>query len=258
MRERDVARRAHRNMVDAFAHLPAHQPNGRLWRDGGVVVVSTGSPIATFNELLAAEDEVDAAALAEGVRILRTAGAPWLAHVRADTQQGIVPTLVRLGLEEIPAFYPAMVLTEPPAASALPAGIEIRELQGDGAFETYLNASAAIAGAEPDLFATWLSRGLVEEPGVAVFLGYVGGVAVSKSMSIATDGVVGVYDVGTLESARRRGYGWALTEAAVSAGFDAGCTLATLQASEMGYPIYAAHGFTTVFDYRRFRDPPSP
>jgi hypothetical protein len=48
---------------------------------------------------------------------------------------------------------------------------------------------------------------------------------------------------------RRRGYGEALTWAAVAGGQRAGCTIASLQASALGKPVYARMGFSDVLGY---------
>ncbi len=58
-----------------------------------------------------------------------------------------------------------------------------------------------------------------------------------------------------IPSARRHGVGSALTWAAVDAGRAWGCDTIVLQASEMGFPIYAAMGFRTVVEYTVFGRP---
>ena len=60
---------------------------------------------------------------------------------------------------------------------------------------------------------------------------------------------VGVYSIATVESARRRGYGAAMTAHVVVDGMGAGCDVAALQASAIGRPIYERLGFRTVVRY---------
>jgi ribosomal protein S18 acetylase RimI-like enzyme len=52
-----------------------------------------------------------------------------------------------------------------------------------------------------------------------------------------------VFNVGTLEPARRRGVASALTAQLLQEAAARGCTTATLQATEMAEGIYAAAGF---------------
>ena len=70
-----------------------------------------------------------------------------------------------------------------------------------------------------------------------------------------TGRTIGVYSIATVESARRRGYGAAMTARVVADGVDAGCDVAALQASEMGRPIYERLGFRTVVRYAAYVDP---
>jgi hypothetical protein len=76
-----------------------------------------------------------------------------------------------------------------------------------------------------------------------IWAGYVEGEPVSTSASVVSGGFVGVYAVATSPAARGKGYGEALTWAA--AGTDATLPV-TLQASELGEPIYRRMGFETV------------
>jgi len=76
----------------------------------------------------------------------------------------------------------------------------------------------------------------------------------SRAAALVTTGdVSGVYAVGTLASARRRGVNTAATWAAVAAGRAWGTDTIALQASEMGFSLYAAMGFRTVVPYASFK-----
>jgi GNAT superfamily N-acetyltransferase len=57
------------------------------------------------------------------------------------------------------------------------------------------------------------------------------------------DGDCGVYNVGTREHLRRRGFGTAVTALLVHAARDRGCRTATLQSTPMAERVYAAVGF---------------
>jgi ribosomal protein S18 acetylase RimI-like enzyme len=53
----------------------------------------------------------------------------------------------------------------------------------------------------------------------------------------------GIYNVGTVEKARRRGLGTALTAAQVHDARARGCRTASLQSTQMAERVYAAVGF---------------
>ena len=57
-----------------------------------------------------------------------------------------------------------------------------------------------------------------------------------------------------LEDARRRGYGAAVTRRAIADGVARGATVAILQSSDMGRPVYEAIGFREVLAFRVFVD----
>ena len=72
------------------------------------------------------------------------------------------------------------------------------------------------------------------------------------SVAIRSDSASGVYNVLTLERARRRGVGTALTWAAVAAGKAWGLDTIVLQSSPMAESMYRAMGFRLVAPYAVF------
>jgi GNAT superfamily N-acetyltransferase len=75
------------------------------------------------------------------------------------------------------------------------------------------------------------------------FVGYLGDEPVTSATSFISEGVVGIYMVATLPQARGRGYGGAVTTAAIAVAPD---LPAVLQASADGQPVYARLGFQSV------------
>lgn len=69
------------------------------------------------------------------------------------------------------------------------------------------------------------------------------GETIGSAYGFDLDGNCGVYNVSTLEHARRRGIGTALTALALHDAAARGCRTATLQATPMAERIYAAIGF---------------
>jgi len=89
-------------------------------------------------------------------------------------------------------------------------------------------------------------------PHVHTVVAYIGGTPVAAAQTLLSHGIAGVYWVGTVEAARGRGLGEAVTRAVTNRGFDLGARANTLQASPMGEPIYARMGYETIFRHRTF------
>jgi GNAT superfamily N-acetyltransferase len=82
------------------------------------------------------------------------------------------------------------------------------------------------------------------------WLGSVTGRAVAASWTAVSDGYTGVYGVATIPTMRRRGYGEALTRAAMNA---AAHLPAALQSSEAGRPLYLKMGFREIAQFEVWR-----
>ncbi|MGL5929916.1 MAG: GNAT family N-acetyltransferase [Dermatophilaceae bacterium] len=69
--------------------------------------------------------------------------------------------------------------------------------------------------------------------------------------ALTTDhGVAGVYTVATLPDHQRRGYGGAVTAAALAEGRRQGMHVGTLQATDAGHPVYQRMGFADLGTFR--------
>ena len=104
----------------------------------------------------------------------------------------------------------------------------------------------------PDALATAVFRPeMLEMEGLRAFVGYANGQPVACSASYGTDDVIGIYMVATVPAARGRGYGTAITAAAMD-GTQA--RLAALQASDMGLPVYEGMGYRVVHHQAIFNE----
>jgi ribosomal protein S18 acetylase RimI-like enzyme len=92
-------------------------------------------------------------------------------------------------------------------------------------------------GLPPDLL-----RGADLSP-FSLVVARLGGEDVAAALAFDHDGDCGIYNVGTVEWARRRGLGTALTALQLHHARERGCRTASLQATPMAERVYAAAGF---------------
>jgi ribosomal protein S18 acetylase RimI-like enzyme len=76
-----------------------------------------------------------------------------------------------------------------------------------------------------------------------VLVGRLSGKNVATGLALDHDGDCGVYNIGTIETARRRGLGTALTARLLHDAAARGCTTASLQSTPIAERVYAAVGF---------------
>jgi GNAT superfamily N-acetyltransferase len=86
-------------------------------------------------------------------------------------------------------------------------------------------------------------RGFPRDPAIRFYVAYRGDEAVATALLFLSGGAAGIYNVATLEHARRQGIGSATTYAALLAARDKGYRIGVLQSSPMGLNVYRRLGF---------------
>ncbi len=204
--------------------------------------VAVPAPIAFFNCAFV-KPGVDPRTLVDDVRTHYEARRlPFSLRFRSPTPRLDAESLRAIGLADA-GTSPLMVVDA--GAIAAPAGFEIRTVDAPS-WEPHVRTVADGFGMPRDLLRELFTPALLDSGVYAGFVLVLDGEVVSTAALIVTDDVAGVYNVATPASWRGRGFGEAVTRAAVAEGARRGCRLATLQASEMGLPIYERMGFRTV------------
>ncbi len=252
----DGTRRAHLNLIDSSRQLFELDPGAELEEGPGWLLgAGSASHPAISNAAFRRDDGADPAEMldrARGFFGARGRGFSVWGRDGCDEDRDLLAAADAAGLQFVYAM-PEMTLTAPVEAPALPPGAELRRLTAVEEAEDYwkaATASYASLGFPPEVFAGYSDHSGLLAENVAAFIAYLDGEPVAIAMTIVSEGVAGIYWVGTLEQARGKGLGRAVTAAATNAGFELGADLASLQASPMGKPIYEAMGYETVFEYR--------
>lgn len=230
-------------------------PAGRQLDDrADRVRVMTGIPEPLFNAVFRAHLAGDAVEAA--IKEVQFAAAQW--HVPlfwwltpTTTPPNLGDTLRKHGFLHagtVPGM--AVELARLDTQAALPDDLTIKVVEDDAALATWATIAAVGTGFAPPVAAmvTALELDVGLQPANALrrYVGYLGGVPVAASGMVLHAGVAGIFAVATLPEARRQGIGGAMTRIPLLDALADGYNVGTLQASEMGYPVYKKLGFETV------------
>jgi GNAT superfamily N-acetyltransferase len=179
-----------------------------------------------------------------------------------DTPPDLGSRLARAGLTlegtapAMAADLAAVPLDEPP-----PPGLEIVPVTDGATLEEFLDVIAADwlewTGGERTpvqqrTLEAWrreIPLRFAAEPIPLRWIGRVDGAVVATSRISIGAGVAGLYAISTLAGHRGRGYGRAMTIAALRAAHTIGLGIAVLQSSDLGYGVYRKLGFRELFTY---------
>jgi GNAT superfamily N-acetyltransferase len=253
--------RVHLNLIDSSRQLFELDPGAVIENEEGWLF-GAGSPShpVISNAAFRRNDEVSAEEFIPRAKdFFHARGRGFSAWIRGEEPEDLdlAAAASEAGLQLVYEM-PEMILGSPVEEPVLPAGTELRQLSEAGQADDYWKVAASSytsIGFPPEVFASYTDNAGLLAENVAAFIAYLDGEPVSIAMTIVSHGVAGIYWVGSLEQARGKGLGRAVTAAATNAGLKLGGEIASLQASPMGKPIYEAMGYETVFDYRLFMSP---
>jgi GNAT superfamily N-acetyltransferase len=223
---------------------------------GGVLSCASGAPAAFLNiAFVTRRLERPEEALTESMAFFDGLGLPFVVRIREGVDPAAERAAERLGMPYSDTV-PGMALPSIPSSPPLPAGLAVRIVRPGPDVARFQGVVAEGFGMPIELARElFTEKVLAGVPAMEAYLGLVDGLPVATSTLVRTDAVAGVYNVATLDTHRRRGIGEALTWYAIERGAEAGCTMAALQASEMGQPVYERMGFRVVAPYRTFHRP---
>lgn len=152
----------------------------------------------------------------------------------------------------------ALVLPSIPRAEPWPASLEIQRMTDADGLGILNDTLARGFGTPPDMAAKFApSIECARDPDVAFLLARHEGRPVAGAVMAVVEEVATIHGVATVPEFRRRGFGRAVTWAAVQAGAARGCKSAALRASDISYEMYRKMGFVPVCKHRTYAPPPS-
>ena len=240
-------------------HLEANRELAR--RAGGVVLDEDGltcwagaHPLPVLaNAVVRTDRRVPAAdVLARARRFFAARRRGFTVFLMGDADDDLRPVCEAAGLP-LMGTSPGMALERRLPDASPPSGVTLRtvERDDDGAAFARVNGEAyATYGMPRDCATAVLGRlDVMRAPHITSVLADLDGEPAAAAMVILTHGIGGIYWVGTMPAARRRGLAELVTRVVGNLAFDRGARAVVLQASVMGEPVYRRMGYREVTRY---------
>lgn len=241
----------------AWAALARGAPGGAWAQIDGWAVAATGGPAVINNQAFLVRACRDpAGALREVISLFDGRGLPYLLQCREDVDPVSEQAAEAAGLSQV-GDVPFLLLDplEPSMLSDEVAGLEIREVRSRADLDVHVGVQCEGFRLPVEAARPFAPTSLLGRPFIRHFTGFAGADAVATSVVHLHEGAAGVFSVATLPAFRRKGYGEAMTARALRWAAEQGCSLAYLQASAMGLPIYERMGFEAAGLNRMYARP---
>ncbi len=247
------------NMI-AFWKAYGQGTGGELRESPALMQFISGIPAPLFNGMMGARlaaEQVDAA-IEETCRGCIQHQMPALWWVGPDAQPKELGAHLKQHGFENAGTVPGMAinLDKIQETGSLAPGLEVRMVNNASLIRSWAETGWVATGfpeEEASLFAEIEAQIGMDATGLRRrYAGYWNGKLSGTAVLVLNAGVAGIFAVSTLPDARGHGLGTELTAAPLRDARAAGYRVGTLQASEMGYPIYRKLGFQDVCQFNLF------
>jgi len=254
MNEPDLLRAADLNFIEFNCHGARTTRGGLVHEEEGLVMFRPGHrfPVGFTGVIRSDADLAPSEVIGRAREFFAPLGQGYTHVLMLHRDRDLAAALEASGMS---AFNrsPGMVCERRLPDVPMPRGVALERVvnaAGVRSFAEITGIAYATMGMPPKIASDhFADDASLLQPQIFAFLARLDGAPVGAAMCLVSNGVAGIYWVGTVPEARGHGIGEACTRAAANAGFDAGARFAALQASEMGEPIYRRMGFREVTRY---------
>jgi GNAT superfamily N-acetyltransferase len=223
---------------------------GEVVEVDGLLVSLSNLPASELNGTRVIREPDDAPTALEAARaVFRGRGHPFFGiEIEVGRYPAVEGAIRAAGLRRVDGWptMAARIAALPP--ERVPGGVAIRQARHQEDLEAVRSVEVATFGTPRDIAERFVGLRMLEDDRVRVFTAWIDGEPVGEASAYLLHDTVGIYGVGVVESARRRGIGAALTLRAARA-FEDRTDLAWLQPSDMARTMYDDLGFRSVSDW---------
>jgi ribosomal protein S18 acetylase RimI-like enzyme len=220
----------------------------------GVTLVTSGEPVADLNYLMVGGDDPQAQdGLRACVEWCDARDLPFLVMVTPEAAEGLAALRDQLGLAWV-ADWPVMacpaVQHGTPIAAHPAEGVTVRHVVNAADHDGLVDVLAGAYDMPAESVARAMPLDLFDSPSIEGWIGILDGDCLSSVTATWHGDVVGIWAMGTLPAAQRRGVGRALLSTVMSDCHARGARQFFLGATPAGYKLYEGLGYRTVFEAR--------
>ena len=236
------------NYAFSLGRIAELGPSASSERVGPWLCIDAGLGESAFNiaVFIGRLDESAGAALKRAQNWFDGRGVNSRFDLRSWADAELVAAAVRAGYQHW-WTEPALLMHPIPEQFSQPRGFDARLVRTQEDADAYSRLDSEEH--DDQAFQALMAETAMAMPGCRLLIGTSAGMPVARSMAVTTGTMVGVHNVYVPPSLRGRGYGAAITAAAVSAGRDCGATAACLEATQLGMPVYVKMGFRQLGEY---------
>jgi ribosomal protein S18 acetylase RimI-like enzyme len=253
----DDAERLALGLVDAERKRRSRMPGAEVLEIDGLVLAFSNVADPALNSIVVEREPADAVrALQAAEEEFARRGHPLGIDLQVARHPSIDEAVRELGLTRIIEQPGMAVDVSDLAPVSVPEGVEIRPVSGADNAKALVEVGVLAFGDDPDVAGRFYAAGSFGVPGATSFVAREADGPVAIGASYLQEGAVGIFGVGVVPAARRRGLGSAVTVHAARA--HPGADLAWLQPTDMAVEMYRRIGFRRVSDWEVWVRPTSP